>query len=116
MANIERVVALMNENGIATSMVNRRAWQRDEWKRFSYTKPAAQDTWPQIWVVHSNDQTRARQLLRDAGLEPPVRYAEELADYRRPETRSRALAVRIKTALLAVIAVVIGLIAYSRFS
>lgn len=118
MANVERVVALMNEHGIATSMVNRRAWQRDAWKRFSYTKPTEQQSWPQVWVVRSGDQTRARELLREAGLEPATRFADELAASRRTgDTRAdRAVSARVKMVLLALIALVIGLIVMNRMA
>lgn len=116
MANVERVVALLAEHGIETSMVNRRAWQRDAWKRFSYTRPSAQDTWPQVWVVRAGDQTRARELLRSAGIEPATRFAEELAASRRAgDARAgRAISARIRMVLLALIALVIGLIVMNR--
>jgi hypothetical protein len=116
--NVERVVALMDEHGIETSMTNRRAWQRDAWKRFSYTRPAAQESWPQVWVVRSADQARARELLRSAGLEPATRFAEELAASRRAgdERSGRAISARIKMILLALIAVVIGLIVLNRMA
>lgn len=115
-ANVEMAVALMNENGIETAMRNRRAWQNDAWKRFSYAKPPARAGWPQVWIVHSEDQPRARQLLRDAGIEPATRFADELAEYRKPELRKRSLIQRVRTALLVIIATVIGLIVYIRVS
>ena len=70
MENIERVVALMAEHGIRTSIGNRRAYQGADWKRFSYTAKADRDAWPTVSVVRSEDQTLARRVLRDAGLEP----------------------------------------------
>ncbi len=116
MANVDRVVALMNENGIEIAMRNRRVWQDDAWKRFSYAKPPDRTSWPQVWIVHSEDQPRARQLLRDAGIEPATRFADELAEYRKPELRKRSQVQRVRTALLVIIAIVIGLIVYSRLS
>jgi len=117
-ANIERVVALMAENGIQTTISNRRAYQGSDWKRFSYTARGDRDSWPQVWVVHSEDQTRARQVLRDAGLEPATRFAEELAAARTAgdTTRHRTASIRIKLVVFALIAGVIALIALTELS
>src|SRR5450830_1507895 len=83
MENIDRVVALMAEHGIETTIGNRQTYQRADWKRFSYTERGDRDSWPQVSVVRSEDQTRARQVLRDAGVEPATRFADELAAARR---------------------------------
>jgi hypothetical protein len=118
MENIQRVVALMAEQGIETSITNRRAYQGADWKRFSYTEKGDRDAWPQISVVRSEDQTRARQILRDAGLEPATRFAEELAasrgvgDVRRHRHASR----QVKLVVLALIVGVAILIAVTQFS
>ena len=76
---VERVVALLDEAGIATSIVNRRAYAGHDYKGPSYTSPPSRETWPQVWIVHSTDQPRARALLREIGIEPPTRFADELA-------------------------------------
>ncbi|MEP7097619.1 MAG: hypothetical protein ABI748_08145 [Dokdonella sp.] len=117
MENVDRVVALMSANGIATSISNRQTWQRADWKRFSYTERGNRDTWPQVSVVRSEDQTRARQVLRDAGLEPATRFADELAEARGVgETRGhRRLSMRVKLVTLALIGGVAALIAISQF-
>jgi hypothetical protein len=113
MANVERVVELMRRNGIETSMANRRAWQADDWKRFSYSARGNSESWPQVWVVRSEDQTRARQLLRDAGLEPSTRFADELAATRGVGDmhQHRAVSARVKLVVLALILGVLVLIA-----
>ena len=112
-ANIERVVALMAEHGIETSIGNRRAYQGADWKRFSYTARGDRDSWPQVWVVRSEDQTRARQVLREAGLEPATRFADELAAARGVgDTRQhKRVSMRIKLVVFGLIAGVIALIA-----
>jgi hypothetical protein len=117
-ANIERVVALMAEHGIQTSVSNRRAYQGSDWKRFSYTARGDRDSWPQVWVVRSEDQTRARQVLRDAGLEPATRFADELAAARSvgDTTKHRRASIRIKLVVFALIAGVIALIALTQIS
>jgi hypothetical protein len=105
--NIDRVVAMMKEAGIDTSVTNRSNYRRD-YKGPSYTTKVARDTWPQVWVVRSEDQTRARALLREAGVEAPTRFAEELAQSRSqertPEQRRAAFMWRMRTLVLAGIA------------
>ena len=117
-ANIERVVTLLTENGIATTISNRRAYQGSDWKRFSYTARSDSDSWPQVWVVRSEDQTRARQVLRDAGLEPATRFADELAAARSvgDTGRHKRASTRVKLIVFALIAGVIALIALTQIS
>lgn len=117
-ANIERVVAMLAEHGIETRVQNRSNYQGGDWKRFSYTQRSDSAEWAQVWVVHSNDQIRARELLREAGIEPAVRYADELAQARAesqgvvsPEVRRRSIANRIRMAAL--IGVTIGILLMS---
>lgn len=113
MENIERVVALMNEQGIETTIANRRAYQGADWKRFSYTAKGDRDSWPQVCVVRSEDQTAARRILREAGLEPATRFAEELAAARNAGDTSghKRTSLRIKLVLLAMIAGIAALLA-----
>ena len=104
--NVDRVVAMLNEAGIATSVTNRRAYAGHDYRRPSYAKPPDRDSWPQVWVVNANDQSRARALLREAGVEPPTRFADELAQSRgeaTPEAKRNALVWRLRVFLLAVI-------------
>jgi hypothetical protein len=117
-ANIERVVQLMAENGIETSISNRRAYQGSDWKRFSYSAKGDRDSWPQVWVVRSEDQTRARQVLREAGLEPATRFAEELAAARGAgdTTRHKQASMRVKLVVFALIAGVIALIVLTQMA
>ncbi|HZX91561.1 MAG TPA: hypothetical protein VFE67_13035 [Rudaea sp.] len=106
MENVDRVVAMLNDAGIATSVTNRRAYAGHDYRRPSYAKPPDRETWPQVWVVNADDQSRARALLRDAGVEPPTRFADELAEARgnvSPEARRKALVWRLRVFLLAVI-------------
>lgn len=116
MENVDRVVALMAEHGIATSISNRQTYQRADWKRFSYTEKGNRDSWPQVSVMRSEDQTRARQVLRDAGLEPATRFADELAEARGIGEVSghRRISMRLKLVTLALIGGVAALIAISQ--
>jgi hypothetical protein len=117
-ANIDRVVELMAEHGIQTSVSNRRAYQGADWKRFSYSAKGDRDSWPQVWVIRSDDQTRARQVLREAGLEPATRFADELAAARGAgdTSRHKQASMRVKLIVFALIAGVIALIALTELS
>lgn len=113
--NVDRVVALLEENRIATTIRNRRDWQGGQWKRFSYTERGESEGWAQVWVTDSSDQTRARELLREAGLEPATRFADELAAARSPSDprRHKLNSMRIRMVLLGLIGGVLLLIAIS---
>jgi hypothetical protein len=117
-ANIDRVVQLMAEHGIQTTISNRRAYQGSDWKRFSYSERGDRDSWPQVWVVRSEDQTLARQVLRDAGLEPATRFADELAAARGAgdTNRHKQASMRVKLVVFALIAGVIALIVLTQMS
>ncbi|MEP6899638.1 MAG: hypothetical protein ABI870_14015 [Rhodanobacter sp.] len=78
--NIDAVVALMAEHGIAATVANRSNYNRPTWQRFSYTQRRDnRDSWAQVWISSADDYARARTLLRDIGIEPVVRHGDELA-------------------------------------
>ncbi|MBS0514817.1 MAG: DUF2007 domain-containing protein [Proteobacteria bacterium] len=105
--NVDRVVALLREAGIETSVTNRSNYKGHDYKGPSYSAKSGRDDWAQVWVVHSQDQARARALLREIGIEPPTRYAEELEASRSkeltPEQRRTRFVWNIRTLLLAAI-------------
>jgi hypothetical protein len=111
--NIDRVVALMTEQGIETQVMNRSNWNRPTYQRFSYTRRDeragnGRESWPQVWVCRADDYTRARALLRGLGIEPTVRHAEELAEARNPSPlarRSHTVKRVRRIVLLAIVAV-----------
>lgn len=111
--NVDRVVALLHDAGIETSVTNRRAWAGHDYRRPSYSSPPERDSWPQVWIVRAEDQPRARALLREVGIEPATRFADELAQARAPAeeavTRRSALVWKIRLALIGAIAVLIVL-------
>lgn len=113
--NVNRVVALLNEQGIETSVTNRCVYHTRDWKRFSYTERSERDAWPQVWVVRAEDQTRARALLREIGLEPATRFADELAAARgiADTIQHRSVSMRWRLVLLALIAGVALLILFN---
>ncbi|MBN8726218.1 MAG: hypothetical protein J0H15_00755 [Xanthomonadales bacterium] len=104
--NVQRVVELMAAHGIETSVQNRRDYQGADWKRFSYSRPADRNSWPQVSITRAEDLTQARRLLREAGIEPSTRFADELAAARGaagdPRSHQRA-SHRVKLVVLALI-------------
>ncbi|MGH8146935.1 MAG: hypothetical protein ACREPY_11435 [Rhodanobacteraceae bacterium] len=111
--NLERLTAVMAEHGIPTRVTNRRVYEGSSYKSFSYARPGHTDNWPALWVVHANDHTRARQLMRDMGIETPTRYAQELAAYRAGKSggRSGRIATRIRTAVMAALVIAVAIYA-----
>ncbi|GLQ90038.1 hypothetical protein [Dyella flagellata] len=109
--NIDRVSAYMTENGVETTITNRSNWNRPSYQRFSYSqRNENRDAWPQVWVSKADDYTRARELLRQLGIEPQVRYAEELRISRDPvaalySRREHTVARVRRIALLAILGV-----------
>lgn len=88
--NIDTVVALMAEHGIEATVSNRSNYNRSSWQRFSYTqRKDDRASWPQVWITSADDYTRARVLLREIGIEPVIRYGEELAAARNPTATDR---------------------------
>ncbi|TAN06363.1 MAG: hypothetical protein EPN38_08935 [Rhodanobacteraceae bacterium] len=112
--NVERLVSVMAEHGIATRVTNRRVYEGSSYGRFSYARPGHSDDWPAVWVQHANDHTRARELMREIGIEPATRYAEELANsrfQRDGEHNPRRIASRIRTLALLAVAVAVAIYA-----
>lgn len=110
--NIERLVAVMTEHGIPTSVTNRRVYAGHSYRRFSYARSGRSEDWPAVWVTHANDHTRARQLMRDIGIEPATRYAADLADYRAQRaggSNPRRTAARIRTLALLAVAIAVAI-------
>jgi hypothetical protein len=107
--NIDIVVALMAEHGIEATVANRSNYNRPTWQRFSYSqRQDDRGSWAQVWITHADDYTKARALLREIGIEPTVRYGEELAAARNPgplERRNRAVTRVRRIVLLMVLAV-----------
>jgi hypothetical protein len=111
--NVDRVVALLREAGIETSITNRSNYKGHDFKGPSYSAKSDRESWAQVWVVHSEDQARARALLREIGIEPPTRFAEELeasrSKERTPEQRRKRFVWNIRTLLLVAIVVLLML-------
>ncbi|GAB2569439.1 hypothetical protein ISP15_03335 [Dyella jejuensis] len=113
--NIDRVVALMAENDVETTITNRSNWNRPSYQRFSYSqRNENRDSWPQVWISRADDYTRARELLRQLGIEPVIRHGEELRIARDPAAsvyvRREHTVTRVRRiALLAILGVFVVL-------
>ena len=104
--NIDRVVALMAEHGIEATVANRSNYNRQSWQRFSYTqRQDNRDSWAQVWITHADDYTKARELLRQIGIEPVIRHADELAAARNPtpEMRREHTVARVRRIVMLVV-------------
>ena len=65
---VEGVAKLLTDAGIAVHISNGRSYQSKRSGQFSYTEPVKAQLQPAVWVRHAEDQPRARELLRQAGL------------------------------------------------
>ena len=105
--NIDRVAALLAEHGIECSIENRSNWNKRSYERFSYSqRKDNRERWEQVWVKKADDYTQARTLLRELGIEPVIRHAEELALARNPtpELRRRGVASRVRRIVMLAVA------------
>lgn len=106
---VEGVAALLNEHGIETRLTDGRSYKGNRRRTFSYRdneKESVQQA--AVWVVKSEDQPKARALLREAGLMDSTRDSY-LPEGTQPEPVRRSptnTAARIRLALLATVVIV----------
>lgn len=104
---VENVAKLLNEAGIETYVSERRSYKGTRRSQFSY-RESAFTAQPAVWIVKSDDQTRARELLRAAGLIDSTRTESFLtppkSEYANPPPRS-TVAFKIRLVLLTAVAV-----------
>lgn len=100
--NVDRVEAMLHENGIETYATNRDKLRRDRLRRFSYSRGADETAWPAIWIKHAEDLPQARQLLRDAGLMGSTRpdIATQYMLRAPVQERTQPASTRLRRALL----------------
>lgn len=118
--NVEGVAKLLRDEGIEVQVTAGRSYRGGLRGNFSYRDSERVGPEPAVWVVRSEDQPRARELLRGHGLLDSTRSD---TGYRLPAFHSEAplaandpgrkRAFRLKMGLLLVIAMVIGLVFYS---
>jgi hypothetical protein len=117
--NVEAVADMLRGDGIEVRVVNGRSYRSAIRGNFSYRDQASSEARPSVWVVRSDEQPRARQLLREAGLLPSTRAPDEsflpsyhLSEPAGPPASSRKRS-RLRYGLLAAIAVLAGLVLLS---
>jgi hypothetical protein len=112
--NVESVAELLRDAGIEVRITNGRSYKGAMRSRASYSDQDAPK--PAVWVVHSEDHIRARDVLRENGLlestRPtdsfqPLSFRQEEAVYTKSPAQKRMF--RLKMALLAGMAVIIVL-------
>lgn len=64
----EAVAARLREAGIEVRMTNGRSYRTRRSGQFSYLDRPNSKNLPTVWVVKADDQFRARELMRQAGL------------------------------------------------
>lgn len=105
---VEGVAKLLTDAGIEVYISRPRSYKSKRGSQFSYNDPVVLNQQSALWVRHAEDQPRARELLRAAGLlettrpgsGPSLSFAETAEE---PAPR-RSWAWRIRLMLLAVIA------------
>lgn len=116
MENVERVAQLLREAGIETRITHGRSYKGGLHGEFSYRDHTRTEPVPAVWVVLSEDQPAARDMLRAAGLLDSTRgetgytlpaFRTELPVTADDPARKRSF--RLKVGLLLVIAMVIAL-------
>lgn len=79
--NVEAVAKLLNDDGIQTYVSERRSYKGNRRRTFSYRDESGEA--PGVWIVNADDLTRARELMREAGLletTKPGSYVRDLPE------------------------------------
>jgi len=114
--NVEGVAQLLRDAGIEVRITNSRSYKGNRRGGFSYREDSESPP-PAVWVVRSEDQVRARELLRDAGLIDSTRDSFAAPAFRfEPRTQAadpaRRRATKIRMVLLAGCALGIGMVVF----
>ncbi|MGH8038312.1 MAG: putative signal transducing protein [Stenotrophomonas sp.] len=108
---VEGVAKLLRDAGIDVRITNGRSYHSKRGSQFSYLDTSKATTHPTLWVVHADDQPRAREILRDARLLETTRRDHPTAEFAFRDQAAevaprRNWAWRIRIGLLLVIAAV----------
>lgn len=115
--NVEEVAAMLRAEGIEVRITNDRSYRGQRRSHFSYrVDEEAPAPKPAVWIINADEQPRARQLLREAGLLEssrdgassylPLSALDDPASSAQEKKAKRK--VRIRLGLLVVILVAIG--------
>lgn len=78
---VEGVAQLLRDAGIEVRITNGRSYHSKRGSQFSYLDKEKATTHPTLWVVHADDQPRAREILRDARLLETTRRDHPTAQF-----------------------------------
>lgn len=112
--NVEAVAQLLRDAGIEVRISDGRSYKGTMRSRASYSDPEVAK--PAVWVVQSNDQVRAREILRENGLIDSTRPSDSFipltfrsGQEQAGKTPAPKRAFKIKVFLLVAMAVIIVL-------
>ena len=113
--NVESVAQLLGDAGIEVRITNGRSYKGAMRSRASYSDQSAPK--PAVWVVHSEDHIRARDILRENGLLESTRPTDSFQplsfrvsdELQQGKTPAQKRMFRFKLILLAGMAVIIVL-------
>lgn len=119
LANVEAVAQLLEEAGIETTVRNGRSYKGRFDRGMSYRDTGTAEQ-AAVWVMRAEDQPRARQMLREAGLLDSTRPDQQRESFlpehlrtggaTREPTKRWLSPGRLKVMLLLAIAVVMGMV------
>jgi hypothetical protein len=116
LANVEGVQKLLEDAGIETKITEGRSWKGNSRREFSYRqKDDAKVEQPAVWVLKSEDYTRALEILHEAGLievgaaPRDTSYLPETLQFAEKRPLDAATRIsRVRIALLAIVAAMGG--------
>lgn len=122
--NVERVAALLKEHGVEARITNGRSYKGAIRGHFTYRDNARTGPQPAVWIVRPDDQPKARELMREAGLldsgrsptsylttPVPLRTGADAAD---DATKRRVFLIKSALLIGIVFAAGIGLMAWRK--
>lgn len=108
---VEGVAKLLSDAGIDVYVSNARSYRSRRGGQFSYSEPMSSSQQAAVWIRHAEDQPRAREILREAGLlettRPGGRPSLSFAAPADEAPQRGRWAWRIRLILLAVIALAV---------
>ena len=108
---VEGVAKMLREAGIDVHISNERSYRGQRNSQFRYTEPLPKGLQPAVWIRHPEDQPRAREILREAGLLETTRPGSgptlTFTSTQDDAPRRTSWAWRIRVALLVVIAIAV---------
>jgi hypothetical protein len=108
---VEGVAKLLSDAGIEVHVSNARSYRSRRGGQFSYSEPMSASEQAAVWIRHAEDQPRAREILREAGLlettRPGGRPSLIFTDAADETPQRGRWAWRIRLILLAIIALAV---------